>query len=97
MSSSQTSSSNSDAHPLSPMLDLGIGVDVVVGTTWITVRDCLKLKRHSVVRLRRSSGSDLDVQVGGIVVASGEVVVVDESTAIRIADIAHPPGSEPEA
>jgi flagellar motor switch protein FliN/FliY len=79
------------------MLDLGIHVDVVVGMTSITVRDCLKLKRHSVVRLQRSSGSDLDLQVGGIVVASGEVVVVDESTAVRIADLAQPPGSEPEA
>ena len=97
MSSSQTSSSSSDTHPLSPMLDLGIRVDVVVGTASITVRDCLKLKRHSVVRLQRSAGSDLDLQVGDIVVASGEVVVVDASTAIRIAEIAQPPGLEPEA
>jgi len=78
------------------MLDLGIHVDVVVGTTSITVRDCLKLKRQSVVRLKRSSGSDLDLTVGGIVVASGEVVVVDESTAVRISDIAQPAGAEPE-
>ena len=97
MSSSPTSSSNSDGHPLAPMLDLGIWVDVIVGTTSITVRDCLKLRRQSVVRLRRSSGSDLDLQVRGIVVASGEVVIVDESTAVRIADIAPPPGAEPEA
>ena len=88
--------SNDAAQPLEPMLDLGIHVDVVVGTTSITVRDCLKLKRQSVVRLKRSSGSDLDLTVGGIVVASGEVVVVDESTAVRISDIAQPSGAEPE-
>ena len=88
--------SNDAAEPLGPMLDLGIHVDVVVGTTSITVRDCLKLKRQSVVRLKRSSGSDLDLTVGGIVVASGEVVVVDESTAVRISDIAQPAGAEPE-
>ena len=99
MSSSQTSSSSSDApaHPLAPMLDLGINVDVIVGTSSITVRECLKLRRQSVVRLKRASGSDLDLVVGGVLVASGEVVVVDESTALRIADIAQPPGAEPEA
>lgn len=78
------------------MFDLGIAVDVVVGTTSITVRECLKLHRQSVVRLRQSSGSDLNLHVAGVPVASGEVVIVDESTAVRISDIAQPPGSEPE-
>ena len=98
MSSFPTSSSSSSKpdHPLAPMFDLGIAVDVVVGTTSISVRECLKLRRQSVVRLKQSSGSDLALLVSGVAVASGEVVIVDESTAVRISDIAQPPGAEPE-
>jgi len=98
MSSSLISSSSSSKpeHPLAPMFDLGIAVDVVVGTTSISVRDCLKLHRQSVVRLVQGSGTDLTLRVSGVAVATGEVVIVDESTAVRISDIAHPPGAEPE-
>jgi flagellar motor switch protein FliN/FliY len=77
------------------MFDLGIAVDVVVGTASITVRECLGLRRNSVIRLEESSGADLDLSVHGVTVASGEVVIVDESTAVRIAEIATPPSSEP--
>jgi len=98
MSSSPTSSSSSNKseHPLASMFDLGIAVDVLVGTTSISVQECLKLHRQSVVRLTQSSGSDLTLRVSGVAVASGEVVIVDESTAVRISEIAQPPGAEPE-
>jgi flagellar motor switch protein FliN/FliY len=97
MSSSPTllSSADSTAHPLGSMFDLNVSVQVAVGTASITVRDCLKLRRHSVVRLRESAGSDLSLSLNGVLVASGEVVIVDDSTAIRIADIAQPSSSEP--
>ncbi|NOT24521.1 MAG: hypothetical protein HOP16_00340 [Acidobacteria bacterium] len=97
MSSSPTLLSSADpaAHPLGSMFDLNVSVQVAVGTASITVRDCLKLRRHSVVRLRESAGSDLSLSLNGVLVASGEVVIVDDSTAIRIADIAQPSSSEP--
>ena len=77
------------------MFDVTCEVDVVVGTTSITVRDCLKLRPRSVVRLKQVSGADLDLSVNGIVIASGEVMIVDDSTSIRVVQIAEPPGGEP--
>lgn len=92
MSSSPTSSSSADApaHSLESLFDLRVAVDVAIGTTSISVRDCLNLRRHSVIRLRQSAGADLGLSLNGVVVATGEVVIVDESTAIRVADITPP-------
>ena len=97
MSSSQTSLSSAETapHPLGSMFDLKVSVQVAVGTASITVRDCLKLRPHSVVRLRESAGSDLSLSLNGVVVATGEVVIVDDSTAVRIAEIAKPSNAEP--
>ena len=80
-------------HPFAGMLDVPCHVDVVLGTGTITVRDCLKLQRLSVIRLDQSAGSDLDVRVHGVSAASGEVVIVDESTAVRVTTVTPVPGS----
>jgi flagellar motor switch protein FliN/FliY len=76
------------------MLDVVCRVDVVLGTGSITVRDCLKLQRQSVIRLVQPAGADLDVRVHGVRAARGEVVIVDDSTAIRVTNIAPPPGTD---
>ena len=75
------------------MLDVACRVDVVLGTGSITVRDCLKLQQLSVIRLDQSAGSDLEVHVHGVPMAAGEVVIVDESTAIRVTAVTPPPGA----
>ena len=104
MSSSPTLSSSSDKtaasgaaegpHALAGMLDVVCRVDVVLGTGSISVRDCLKLRRMSVVRLAQSAGADLEVRVHGVTAATGEVVIVDDSTAIRVTNIAAPPSQQ---
>jgi flagellar motor switch protein FliN/FliY len=80
-------------HPFAGMLDVPCRVDVVLGTSSITVRDCLKLQRLSVIRLDQSAGSDLDVRVHGVSAVAGEVVIVDESTAVRVTTVTPVPGS----
>jgi flagellar motor switch protein FliN/FliY len=77
------------------MFDLRVSVDVSVGSASISIRDCLTLRRHSVVRLRESAGTNLGVSLNGVILATGEVVIVDDSTAIRVVDIAEPSPSEP--
>lgn len=96
MSSSQTSSSSSDApaNPFAGMLDVLCGFEVVVGFGSITVRECLKLQRNSVIRLLQPAGSDLLIRVRGVATAKGEVVVDDETTSVRISEILPPPGVE---
>jgi flagellar motor switch protein FliN len=85
------------AHPadmLAPLHDVTCRVDVVLGSASMTVRDCLNLAKNSILRLVESAGNDMQVVVNGIPVAEGEVVIIDNSTAVRITDILQPPSNE---
>jgi len=102
MSSSPTSSSSTDhlagGVPPSPagtadspfpgLMDVTLPVTVRLGSGVISVGDCLGLRPQSIVRLAQSVGQDLDVVVNGETVARGEVAIVDDSTSIRLTDIA---------
>jgi flagellar motor switch protein FliN/FliY len=90
-SSSSSLFSNADLQPLN---DVTCSVDVWLGTATISVRDCLHMKRHSIIRLEQSAGGDMQVVVNGVLVAHGEVVIIDDSTAIRLTEIAAPPSAE---
>lgn len=97
MSSSQSLSSSSDAPTqagLAPLYDVVCSVDVVLGTALMTVRECLNMRRHTVIRLNQSAGGDMQVVVNGVAIANGEVVIIDNSTAVRVTDILPPPSSE---
>ena len=74
--------------PFEGLLDVRWRVDVVLGTGTITVRRCLNLGRHSVIRLTQSAAEDLRVMARGVTIARGEVLIVEDSTAVRITDIA---------
>jgi flagellar motor switch protein FliN/FliY len=52
------------------------------------------MKRHSIIRLEQSAGNDMQVVVNGVLVAHGEVVIIDDSTAVRLTEIAPPPSAE---
>jgi flagellar motor switch/type III secretory pathway protein FliN len=96
MSSSPTSSSSTEAPSTTyaGMLDVTCRVEVIVGTGSITVRDCLKLQRDSIVRLAQAAGSDLQVTVQGVPTATGEIVIDDDTTSVRISTVLPPPGAE---
>ena len=84
MSSSPNSSSSSERRaaatpdPLDWVMDVPCPVDFVLGTTTIKVREAAQFAPDTVVRLRRTAGSDLDIRVGGVPIATGQVVIVDE-------------------
>ena len=100
MSSLLTSSSSSSEpapdgpHPFAALTDLVCNLSVILGVGTITVRRCLGLQRNSVLRLEQSAGEDLQVKVNGVMIARGEVVIVEDSTAIRLTEIPQPQGSE---
>ena len=79
---------------LSSMFDVRCAVDFVLGTGTLTMRACLGLQRHSVVQLTQREGADLHVSVRGVTIATGEVVIIDDTTALRISHVRPPPGVE---
>jgi len=94
MSSSPSSSSSSDESALGALHDVMCGVDIVLGSSAFSVRDCLALKPNTLIRLHEFAGADMQIVVNGIPVAMGEVVIIDDSTAIRVTDILPPPSNE---
>jgi flagellar motor switch protein FliN/FliY len=70
------------------LMDITLPVAIRLGSGTISVADCLALRRHSIVRLQQAVGQDLEVVVNGEVIARGEVAIVDDSTSIRLTDIA---------
>ena len=101
MSSSSNSSSSSDvAEPAAVgqafawMLDVPCPVDFVLGTATVRVRDCVQFAPNTVIRLRQSAGADLEIRAGGVTLATGEVVMVDENVALRLNKVAPPAGQD---
>ena len=62
-------------------------VTAVLGTGSITVRECLELGPNSVVTLHQHAGQDLEMRVNGVLVAYGEVVIVEDKTSLRVSRI----------
>ena len=82
------------AAPLASMLDIECAVDFIIGTGRLKVRDCLRLERQSIVALDQSGGADLELRVHGVPIAMGEVVIMDDLTALRLTRITPPAGLE---
>ena len=70
------------------MHDIRCSVTAVLGTGTVTVRECLELGPNSVVTLRQHAGQDLELHVNGVLVAYGEVVIVEDKTSLRVSRIA---------
>jgi flagellar motor switch protein FliN/FliY len=70
----------------SAIQDAPIEMRVVLGTAELRVRDLLKLGRGAVVELDRKINAPSDVYVAGVLVARGEVTIVEDRLAVTISD-----------
>src|SRR6185295_10563503 len=99
MSSSPNSSSSSETVNLSVelfgwLMDVPSPVDFVLGTTTVKVRDFAAFGPGAIVRLKQAAGADLEVHVGGVPVAAGEVVIIDENVGLRLSRVLSPSGMD---
>lgn len=81
-------------HGVVRLLDLSCGVAVVVGTGTISVRDCLLLAPGRVLMLDQTAGEDLQILANGVALARGEVMIDEETTHIRVTDVAPMAGAD---
>lgn len=78
------------AKNLEVVLDIPVRLSMEVGNTNISIRKLLQLSKGSIVELTRAAGEPLDVLVNGTLVATGEVVVVNEKFGVRLLDVISP-------
>jgi flagellar motor switch protein FliN len=72
------------------ILDIPVQMTVELGRTKIAIRNLLQLAQGSVVELDGLAGEPMDVLVNGLLIAQGEVVVVNDKFGIRLTDIITP-------
>jgi flagellar motor switch protein FliN/FliY len=75
---------------LDVVLDIPVTLSLEVGRSHISIRDLLQLNQGSVIELDRGAGEPFDVYVNGMLIAHGEVVVVNEKFGIRLTDVISP-------
>jgi len=85
------------ARPLSRFYDVKVTVTVELGRTSIPLSEMLKLNEGAVVELNRAVGEPVDLVADGVLLARGEIVVVNECYGIRITEVnsAGPTGDAP--
>lgn len=72
---------------LKRFLDIPLHVEVVVGSTIISLGELLNLDIGSVVELEQSVETPVDIKINGKLVAKGEIVIVEDKFGVRIIDI----------
>lgn len=61
-------------------------VEVELGCRTLAVRDILALEPGSVIKIPRSAGDNIDLLIGGSLIGSGEIVIIEEIFGVRITD-----------
>ena len=72
------------------LFDVQLSIVVEVGRTQMLISDLLELEEKSIVELESMVGQPLDIRANNLLVARGEVIVVNEKFAVRITDIISP-------
>ena len=79
-----------DKGKLDLILDIPLKVSVLLGKTRKSIGEVLNFGPGSIVELERMADEPVDVLVNGVLIARGEVVVVEEYFGVRITDIISP-------
>ncbi|HVP48330.1 MAG TPA: FliM/FliN family flagellar motor switch protein [Bryobacteraceae bacterium] len=72
---------------LRSLADLEMPISISFGTASVPLQDALMLKRGSLVALDRRTDEPVEFRVNDRVIARGEILVVDDSYAIRIVEL----------
>ena len=68
------------------LADICMDVEVELDRRIMTLREVLELQVGSVIKMPRSAGETLDIMIGGIVIGSGEIVIIEDTVGVRITD-----------
>ena len=68
--------------------DIPVYIDVELARKIMPLGEILALEEGSVINMTRSAGENIDLFIGGAPVASGEIVIIEETLGVRITDFA---------
>jgi len=70
------------------LANAGITISVELGSTAKSVKEVLGMGEGTIIELDKLAGEPVDVKANGVLIAKGEVVVIDENFGVRITEIA---------
>jgi flagellar motor switch protein FliN len=71
---------------ISLLADIPLDISVELDQRILTIREVLELETGSVIGMRRSAGENIDILIGGVIVAFGEIVIIENTMGVRITD-----------
>ena len=75
---------------LSTVHDIPMRVCIEVGRLKLSVKEFLRLAPTSVLDLKKPAGEPFEISLNGLVVARGEVIMVEQSSGVRIVEVIKP-------
>lgn len=72
---------------LDELRDVELDLKIEMGRTQMHLDDVLRLRKGSVVALDKLAGDPVDVYVNGRLIARGEVLVLNDSFCVRVAEL----------
>jgi flagellar motor switch protein FliN/FliY len=79
-------STNTPAGEIAFLGDVPIEIEVELDRKVMTIEEILELDVGSVIRMSRSAGENIDILIGGALVGSGEIVIIEETVGVRMTD-----------
>ena len=75
------------AAGLGRVRDIPLEVTVELGRTRLLIRDIMDLSAGSIIELDKIAGEPVDLFANGMLVARGEVIVIDDNFGVRVTEI----------
>ncbi len=85
------SSSETRLDSFAPIANVPLTLCAELDRRQISLREVLELNVGSIVSLTRPAGENIDLYAADILLGSGEVLVIDSSLAVRIAELKDKP------
>ncbi len=71
---------------ISHLSDIPLEITVELDRKQMTIRQILELAPGSVIKMGRSAGDNIDILVGGTMLGSGEIVIIEDVAGVRFTD-----------
>lgn len=68
------------------LVDTQITVDVMLGSSSITIKEFLDLSEGDILSLDKAAGAGGDIYVNTRIIGTGDIIVIDEKLAVRVQD-----------
>ena len=72
---------------LKPFADVPIQLTIEIGRLHVLLGELTKLKAGKIFRIKKAVGEPFDICANGQPVARGEVIVVENSSGVRITEV----------